>query len=75
MPFVYRTTDDLIKIAGAGGGLVLDAATRSTEDLIRIAHAGSAKRVQLVFKGLATRSTEDLIKIAFAGNGCVQFAD
>jgi hypothetical protein len=74
MSFAFRSTEELIRIVNAGGGLVLDAATRSTEDLIRIAHAGSTKGVRLVLVGLATKSTEDLIRIANAGNGCVQFA-
>ena len=35
-----RTTEELIRIAAAGGGFRLSAGTRATEELIRIAAAG-----------------------------------
>ncbi len=73
MSFAARSTDDLIRIAHAGGGFILTAGARSTEDLIRIAHAGSSSGARIVFAGLAARSTEDLIRIGHAGKGCVQF--
>lgn len=74
MSFQSRTTDDLIRIAAAGGGFVLDAAARPTDDLIRIAAAASNNRAQIVFRGLAARPVEDLIRIGAAGKGAVQFS-
>ena len=69
-----RTTNDLIRIAAAGGGFALDAAARSTDDLIRIA-AAAREKGRLVFRGLGARSTYDLIRIAAAGGGAVSFED
>lgn len=71
MSFEHRATEDLIRIANAGGGFTLDAGFRSTEDLIRIANAASNKGARVVFRGLAQRSTEDLIRIGNAGKGAV----
>ncbi len=73
MPFAARSTDDLVRIALAGGGFVLDATARPTDDLVRIASAGKSKGARLVFTGLAARSTDDLVRIGIAGKGCVQF--
>ena len=73
MSFQVRSTNDLVRIVAAGGGLVMDAAVRSTNDLVRIAAAGSSKGAPLVFRDMAVRSTDDLVRIAAAGKGCVQF--
>lgn len=74
MSLSTRNTADLVRIASAGGGFVLDASVRPVEDLVRIAAAGSMKGAQLVFTGLEKRPTDDLVRIAAAGKGCVQFA-
>ena len=55
-----RSTEDLIRIAGAGGGFVLDAGNRTTDDLIRIAAA--AGRAPIHLRGMNHFSTDDLIK-------------
>ncbi len=73
MSFALKNTNDLVRIASAGGGFVLDAAARSTDDLVRIASAGSSKGARLVFTGLAARTTDDLVRIGSASKGCVQF--
>lgn len=73
--FNQRTTTDLVRIANAGGGFVLDAATRPTEDLVRIANAASGKRSPLIFRGMSTRPVQDLVRIGNASGGCVQFED
>lgn len=75
MSFSSRTTDDLVRIAFAGGGFHLAAGGRTTDDLVRIAHAGSEKGARLVFSGLSGRRVDDIVRIAFAGKGCVQFGD
>jgi len=68
-----RTTEDLVRIAEAGGGFRLDAAARSTEDLATIAAAASSWGVRMVFVGMTGRSTDDLVRIAAAGEGTVEF--
>lgn len=70
-----RHTDDLIRVAAAGGGFSLNASTRHTNDLIRIAAAASGKGSLITFRGLGNRPTDDLIQIGAAGKGCVKFAD
>jgi hypothetical protein len=66
-----RSTEDLIRIAGAGGGFVLDAGNRTTDDLIRIAAATGRAPIHL--RGMNHFSTDDLIKICAAGKGTVVF--
>ena len=73
MSFEVRTTDDLVRIAHAGGGLVVDAAARPTDDLVRIANAAKTKRARIVLRGMAARATDDLVRIGHAGDGCVSF--
>lgn len=73
--FDHMVTDDLIRIAFAGGGFTLKASTRSTDDLIRIAHAASSKGARVTFAGLRARSTDDFIRIGAAGKGSVDFID
>ena len=73
MPFEGRSTEDLIRIALAGGGFRLDAAQRPTEDLVKMAGAASDWGVRLVFVGMDGRSTDDLVRIADAGEGSVEF--
>lgn len=71
MSFELRSTDDLIRIAAAGGGFTLAATLRTTDDLIRIAAAASGKGSRITFIGLSLRSTDELIRIGAAGRGCV----
>ena len=73
MSFQMRPTNDLIRIASAGGGFTLDADVRPTEDLIRIASAASAAGARVHFRGLSLRPTDDLIRIGSAGRGVVSF--
>lgn len=68
-----RTTDDLVRIALAGGGFELEAAARSTDDLVRIALAGSNKGARIVFSGMSARTTDDLVRVSLAGKGSVFF--
>jgi hypothetical protein len=71
--FQGMSTEDLVRIAKAGGGFRLDAAGRPTADLVKIAAAASDWGVRLVFAGMAGFSADDLVKIAGAGEGCVVF--
>lgn len=70
-----RMTDDLVRIASAGGGFRLEAGTRMTDDLVRIASAASQGGGTVYFSGIKTRMTADLVRIASAGNGHVVFED
>lgn len=71
MSFELRSTNDLVRIAAAGGGFILDASLRSTDDLVRIAAAASMHGARVTFSGLKLRSTDDLVRISAAGKGAV----
>lgn len=73
MSFEFRTVDDLMRIARAGGGFVLNAGSRTTDDLVRIASAGADAGARIVFKGVANRTTDDRVRIGRAGGGIIQF--
>ena len=68
-----RLTDDLVRIASAGGGFQLNVATRMTDDLVRIAAAAKIGECQVIFTGMETRMTNDLVRIASAAQGHVIF--
>lgn len=69
------TTEDLIRIANAGGGFRLNVSGRKTEDLIHIANAASNKGATVIFTGLSEHTTDELIRIGNAGKGSVIFED
>ena len=71
MNFEHRSTEDLIRLVQAGGGLRLSATDRTTDDLVRIAAAAAEWGVPVTFSGLASRSTDDLLLIVDAGQGVV----
>jgi hypothetical protein len=73
MSLSKKATEELVKIAAAGGGLVLEGGRRTTEELIRIAAAGKHSGATVVFRNMAVRKTEALLRIAAAGKGKVIF--
>jgi hypothetical protein len=68
-----KSTEDLIRVALAGGGMELNGGMKSTEDLVRIAIAASNLQAQIIITGANMKSTEDLVRISLAGKGCVVF--
>jgi DNA replication protein len=73
MNLSIKTTDELAKIAAAGGGLVIEAGRRTTDELISIAAAAKRSGATVVFRNMAVRKTDALMKIAGAGKGKVIF--
>lgn len=71
--FEAAPTEDLIRIAAAGGGMKLDGSRRSTDDLVSIAAAASMRNSRLAITGLGDRTVDELVRIAAAGNGSVFF--
>ncbi len=71
MSFEMRQTDELIRVAAAGGGFRLDASMRHTDDLVRIAAAARGAGCTVTFAGLNLRTTADLVRISAAGRGHV----
>ena len=70
----HRTTEELMRIAAAGGGLTINGGARTVEDLMRIAAAAGSRGARVTLTGMNSKTTEDLIRIAAAGKGCVDFA-
>lgn len=68
-----KTTDELIQIALAGGGMKIDARMKTSSELVKIALAASNKKAQLTLVNVKMKTTQELIQIALAGRGCVVF--
>lgn len=75
MSFNTKLTNDLIKIATAGGGFRLDAKTRLTDELVQLAAAAKNGGATVIFSGTGMFSAHDLIRIGAAGKGAVIFED
>lgn len=73
MGMSVKKTEELIKIAGAGGGLVLQAGRRTTDELVKIAAAAKRSGTMVILRDMSVRKTESLIRIAAAGKGHVIF--
>ncbi len=66
-------TDDLVKIADAGGGLTLDAGTKSKDELVQIVTAAAMFDAGVTLRNVTALAVDDLVEIAKAGDGCVTF--
>lgn len=69
---VGRSTNDLERIASAGGGFRISA-TRGANDLVRIAAAASSHHARIVIYGTDGMTTDDLVRVGAAGKGVVSF--
>jgi hypothetical protein len=68
-----KTTNDLVSIVEAGGGLDLDVSMRFTPDLVKIASAALKSGATVILRNIGMRVTHDLVEIAQAGGGRVIF--
>jgi len=73
MAFQAQSLDQLVTIARAGGGIVLDGGNMQTDDLVRLIALAKNKSVRFELHGMAGRQTQDLVRIAAAGGGSVIF--
>jgi len=62
-----KTTDQLCKIAAAGGEIAINASVRTTDQLCKIAAACQDNK-RLILYGITEKTTDQLCKIAAAGN-------
>jgi len=69
-----RSTEELLRVVGAGGGLTIETSGRTTADLVRIAEAAADWGVPITLRGVQDRSTDELVLIAEAGQGAVVFS-
>lgn len=67
-----KTTNDIIRIVGVGGGVVIDDRL-TTEDMIRIVSVAKNNDAKVIIKNVSRKTTEDLIRIGAAGKGSVTF--
>lgn len=58
-----KTTDQLCRIAGAGGSIKIDATTKTTDQLCRIA-GELYPEAKLILTNASEKTTADLCKIA-----------
>ena len=68
-----RSTDELMQIAGAGGGFVFNVGPRSVDELARIATSAKTGGCMVHMRGIRGLSTQQIIQIATAGSGHVVF--
>lgn len=75
MSFELKPTREIVQIAAAGGGFVLDGSLKLTSELVQIAAAGSTSGANLTFTKMGLKPTRELVQIAVAGKGCVTFSE
>ena len=68
-----KKTEELIKIASAGGGFAMEGGRRPADELVKIATAAKRSGATVIFRNMAVRKTDDLVRIAAAGKGHVIF--
>lgn len=68
-----KTTDQLVRIANAGGGMRIDGSAKTTDQLVRIANAASVRKAQMIIFNINSKTTAQLVRIAVAGKGCANF--
>lgn len=66
------TTDQLVRIASAGGGFYVDA-SKTTDQLVRIVSAASKSGAKIIVTNASKKTTDQLVRIASAGKGSVMF--
>ncbi len=72
---MIKSTNDLVRIAAAGGGFHVKAGTKPVNDLVTIAAAASRNGARIVVSNSAHLPTDDLARIGAAGKGSVIFED
>ena len=68
-----KTTDQLVRIASAGGGMKLSMQNMTTDQLVRIANAAAKGGGQIILVNIDSKTTDQLVRIANAGQGRVIF--
>ena len=66
-----KTTDSLVRITAAGGGLIIDCEGKTIDSLVRIAAATKTKGSKIIMTNLKGKTTNSLLRIVDAGDGNV----
>tara|TARA_R110001606_G_scaffold353908_1_gene504597 strand:+ start:515 stop:739 length:225 start_codon:yes stop_codon:yes gene_type:complete len=66
-----KTTDSLVRIVSAGGGLIIDCKGKTTDSLVRIASASKQNGSKVIMTNLKGKTTDSLVRIGSAGQGNV----
>ena len=66
-----KMTDQLVRIASAGGGMIIDGDGKMTDQLVRIASAASQSGAKIIITNVGSKMTDQLVRIASAGKGNV----
>jgi hypothetical protein len=61
------STEELVRLAGSGVGLRVEAGQRPTEELVKIARAARTNGGCVTFFGMQPRPLRELLKIVEAG--------
>ena len=67
------STDEIVRIVAAGGGIILDTKYKSTDELVRIAASSKPNGAKVILRNLTYKSTDELVRIGAAGKGNVIF--
>lgn len=67
------TVDSLVRIAAAGGGLIIDSKGFTVDSLVRIAAATKTKGGKITFFNVSSLTVDSLVRIGAAGDGNVIF--
>lgn len=67
------TTDSLVRIAAAGGGIVMDCKGFTADSLVRIAAATKTNGTKVILTNLNGYTVDSLVRIGAAGQGNVIF--
>ena len=66
-----KTTDQLVRIASPGGGMIISGKGKTTDQLTRIASSSSKSGAKIIISDVSSKTTDQLTRIASAGNGNV----
>jgi len=66
-----KTTDQLVRIVSAGGGLIIDGESKITDQLVNIASASSQSNSKIIITNISPKTSDQLVRIESAGKGNV----
>lgn len=68
-----KPTDQLLRIAACGGGMILDGRRYNSDSLMKIATNASQSGAVIIIKNITGYTSDNLMKIASCGKGNVIF--